>query len=106
MVVSAGTIDCFDSNGQVDLGLPFYDVSRSVGIICDYSTEQCWVVVMEIAVSESLLRLMSTVPEDVRSQGLAISIGVSHLIGDFPSPVIIGMYSLCSLPLLLVFQVQ
>ncbi|KAF4669803.1 Protein spinster 3 [Perkinsus olseni] len=34
--------------------------------------------------------LMSTVPEDVRSQGLAISIGVSHLIGDFPSPVIIG----------------
>ncbi|EER05355.1 conserved hypothetical protein [Perkinsus marinus ATCC 50983] len=50
--------------------------------------------------------LMSTVPEDVRSQGLAISIGVSHLIGDFPSPVIIGMYSLCSLPLLLVFQVQ
>ncbi|KAF4676778.1 Protein spinster 3 [Perkinsus chesapeaki] len=34
--------------------------------------------------------LMSTVPEDVRSQGLAISIGVSHLLGDFPSPVVIG----------------
>ncbi|EER08677.1 Hexuronate transporter, putative [Perkinsus marinus ATCC 50983] len=37
--------------------------------------------------------IMEAVPTNLRGQALAISIGVSHILGDFPSPILMGIWN-------------
>ncbi|KAF4719437.1 Protein spinster 3 [Perkinsus olseni] len=37
--------------------------------------------------------IMEAVPAHLRGQALAISIGVSHILGDFPSPILMGIWN-------------
>nr|ABV22147.1 transporter [Perkinsus chesapeaki] len=41
----------------------------------------------------SNVAIMESVPSHLRGQAIAISVGVSHILGDFPSPILMGIWN-------------
>ncbi|KAF4682744.1 Protein spinster 3 [Perkinsus olseni] len=43
--------------------------------------------------AQSNVAIMEAVPTHLRAQALAISFGVCHILGDFPSPILMGLWN-------------